>query len=133
MPIGKEKIELGGIVLQNGICAVVEVGNYVQEPEEALMSDLFVPLEVEVGEMTEELLYRKCCLANVEAIVGPCCVVPDIGGGKNAYLQAKRRKDWANLFVLWFFPVAFLGVMLQSVSPPFVLLKIVIIFVVTSF
>ena len=79
----------------------MEVGDYVQEPEEALMSDLFVPLEVEVGEMAEEVLNRKFYLANVEAIVGPCCVVPDIGGAKNAYLQVKHRKDWANLFVSW--------------------------------
>ena len=101
MPIGKEKIELEGTVLEDGVYAVVEVGDYVEEPGEALMSDLFVPLQVEVGERAEEGLTRKFYLANVDAIVAPCCVVPDIGGGNNAYLQLKRRKEWANLFVSW--------------------------------
>ena len=104
MPIGKEKIKFGGIDLQDGVYAVVEVGNYVQDPEEALMSDLFVPLEVEVevgDEAGDEILSRKFYLANVEAIVGPCSVVPDVGGAKNAYFQVKRRKDWAKLFVWW--------------------------------
>ena len=102
MPMGVEKIKFGGIILQDGVYAVVEVGNYVPAPDEAFMSDLFVPLEVEVGEMNEEeVVNRKFYLANVDAIVGPCCVVPNIGGANNAYLQVKRRQDWANLFVSW--------------------------------
>ena len=102
MPMGVEKIKYGGVILQDGVYAVVEVGDYVQEPDEAFMSDLFVPLEVEVGEMNEEeVVNRKFYLANVDAIVGPCCVVPNIGGAKNAYLQVKRRQDWVNLFVSW--------------------------------
>ena len=59
--------------------------------------------KIEVGDddTNDEELKRKFYLANVDAIVGPCSVVPDIGGAKNAHLQVKRRKDWAKLFVLW--------------------------------
>ena len=53
------------------------------------------------GQAGDEILSRKFYLANVEAIVGPCSVVPDVGGAKNAYFQVKCCKDWAKLFVWW--------------------------------
>ena len=48
MLIGKEKLEYGGIFLQNGIYVVVEVANYVTDYEETTASDLFTPLHLDV-------------------------------------------------------------------------------------
>ena len=44
---------------------------------------------------------RKHHLANTEAIVGVCCVAPNIGGPENQYLQVKNRSSWANEFEIW--------------------------------
>lgn len=103
MPIGNQKVEYGGITLTDGIFAVVEVASYVEEKQAAAMSDLFTPLEVEVQGMDSDgdVTARKFYLANTDAFVGPCCVIPDIGGNKNAYFQVKRRQEWSNLFVQW--------------------------------
>ena len=79
----------------------VQVGEY--SVDDALQSDLFVPLTVEVAgvDTNGEVTGRKFYLANTDGIVGPCCVVPNIGGEKNAYFQVKPRREWSNLFVEW--------------------------------
>ena len=101
MPTGNQRLQFGGITLQDSVYAMVEVGQC--EVSEALQSDLFIPLTVEVAGFDEdgEISGRKFYLANTEAIVGPCCVVPNIGGAKNAYFQVKPRREWSNLFVEW--------------------------------
>ena len=68
-----------------------------------LKSDLFVPLDLEVQGIDEDgdVTGRRFYLANTEAIVGPCCVVPDIGGPKNRYFQVKNRSEWIKSFELW--------------------------------
>ena len=101
---GTKFIEYGGVRLENNVYAVVEVGQYDQSGPEALQSDIFVPLTKEVQEMDEdagEVNGRKLYLAPTGAFVGPCVVVPDIGGRPNAYLQVKPRRMWANEFVDW--------------------------------
>ena len=35
------------------------------------------------------------------SIVGPCIVVPDIGGPPNGYFQVKSRSKWAKEFEDW--------------------------------
>jgi len=103
MPIGHQKIEYGGVTLQDGVYAVVEVADYVEDGEAAAQSDLFIPLELEVkgidadGDVEGRMFY----LANTEAFVGPCCVIPDIGGPNNAYFQVKPRREWSDMFVTW--------------------------------
>ena len=101
MPTGNQRLSFGGITLQDGVYAMVEVSQY--EENEALQSDLFIPLTVEVEGFDKdgEVSGRKFYLANTEAIVGPCCVVPNIGGEKNAYFQVKPRRDWSKLFIEW--------------------------------
>ena len=37
----------------------------------------------------------------MEAITGPCIVIPDIGGPANAYFQVKPWDEWAQEFVGW--------------------------------
>jgi hypothetical protein len=103
MPTGNQRLQFGGITLQDGVFAMVEVGQYTQEENRPLQSDLFVPLTVEVQgfDADGEVSGRKFYLANTEAIVGPCAVVPNIGGEKNAYFQVKPRREWSKLFVEW--------------------------------
>ena len=40
-------------------------------------------------------------MAPTGAFVGPCVVVPDVGGRPNAYFEVKPRRKWANEFVDW--------------------------------
>jgi len=104
MPSGASAPEFGGIRLQNGVYAVCEVASRVDEdPDEAFVSDLFTPLTVEVAAQAPDgtVLERKLYLANTEAFVGPCAVIPDIGGAANGYLQVKPRSLWATEFVQW--------------------------------
>ena len=101
MPIGSKRLQFGGITLQDGVFAMVEVGEY--SLDDALQSDLFIPLSVEVDgvDAKGEVTGRKFYLANTDAIVGPCCVVPNIGAEQNAYFQVKPRREWSKLFVEW--------------------------------
>ena len=80
--------EYGAIQLQDGVHAVVEVAMYDEEldeeaqNEDVMPSDLFVPLTLEVNAIDDggEVTARKFFLAPVTAIVGPCIVIPDVGG-----------------------------------------------------
>ena len=102
MPIGRERLQFGGIWLEDGVYAVVEVAEYNMDEDEATKSDLFTPLLLDVEmDAEDEVVGRRFYLANTEAFVGPCCVVPNIGGPKNAYLQVKPRAAWAEEFILW--------------------------------
>ena len=96
-------LQFGGITLQDDVYAVVEVANYNLDIEEATKSDLFTPLVLEVEGFDSEgdVLGRKFYLANTDAFVGPCCVIPDIGGDPNAYFQVKPRRDWTKEFIQW--------------------------------
>jgi hypothetical protein len=102
MPIGKEKLDCGGTTLQDGDHAVVEVAECSHQTEEAIQSDLFQACELDVelngdGKVTKRNFY----LANTDAFVGPCAVVPDVGGKNNAFFQVRPRGDWTNIFLDW--------------------------------
>ena len=101
MPIGGNTLQFGGINLADGVYAVVEVANYTENDVGA--SDFFTPLELEVGDMDENgtVTGRRFYLANTEAFVGTCCVIPDIGGRNNSYFQVKPRAEWTKLFIAW--------------------------------
>jgi hypothetical protein len=119
MHLGPETIEYGGISLTSGTFAVVEVAEYEQDPEEPeqirtnrkgrdlepgrLDSDLFVPLllETEESDVSKGDINRKFYLANTDAFVAPCCVIPDVGGDANRYFFLKSRSNWVPEFVDW--------------------------------
>jgi hypothetical protein len=103
MPTGPNRIEYGGITLTDGVFAVVEVASFADNLAEATQSDIFIPLLQEVDGIDGEgfVTGRRFYLGNTEAFVGPCCVIPDIGGKNNAYFQVKPRREWSNLFVQW--------------------------------
>lgn len=88
------------IKLEPAIYAIVQSASYVRDNEETDMSEIFVPLIKETpGLNTDGVALLKFYLADVEAIVKPIAVVPDIGGSPNAYLLIKERNDWRNDFV----------------------------------
>ena len=103
MPIGKQRLEFGGTYLQDDVYAVVEVAEYNVDEEEVTKSDLFVPLVLEVDGMDEdgEVLGRKFYLASTDSFVGPCCVIPDIGGANNVHFQVKPHCEWSEMFTNW--------------------------------
>jgi hypothetical protein len=104
MPTGKDKLEYGGIDLQDGVFAVVEIATYDDpqlEHTRGRMTDLFTPLTLITDKTNPKEHSRKFYLAETEAIVGPCVVVPDVGGKKDAFFQVKPRETWAELFLSW--------------------------------
>ena len=48
-----------------------------------------------------DVVGRTFYLANTEAFIAPCCVIPNIGGRENAYFQVKARTEWSKMFVEW--------------------------------
>ena len=105
LPFGRGGLEFGGVRIENGVFAVVETATYV-DPEtlpNSLQSDLFVPLMLDVKGVNAagEVTGRQFFLADVGSILGPCIVVPDVGGPPNAYFQVKSRAMWADEFEHW--------------------------------
>ena len=85
-----------------GIFAIVEAAQKVNEGENGVQSDLFVPYEKEVGGFTGKFVsHNKYYLADGEAIVGPAVMFPDIGGPVNRYLYLKDRSKWKKVFEKW--------------------------------
>lgn len=103
MPTGRKRIQHGGQVLEDGVCAVCEVAECDKDAVNITKSDLFTPLLLETKGLDEDgdVIGRQFHLANTEAIVGPCSVIPDIGGPKNAYFEVKNRASWSAEFVTW--------------------------------
>ena len=103
MPTGNQKLQFGGVTLQDDVYAVVEVADYNEDEEEMTKSDLFTPLLLEVDGIDDngEVTGRRFYLASTESFDGPCCVIPDIGGQNNAYFQVKPRREWTKDFIGW--------------------------------
>lgn len=105
MPTGRDTVEHGGIALKNGIYAIVETAALESESEAntAFKSDILAPIykrELEVNEdgtVGERTFY----LADTEAFLEPCCVIPDIGGPCNRYFIVQGRNYWAAMFLKW--------------------------------
>ena len=97
------RIQHGEIYLADGTYAVVESSTYSDDEEEKKMSDIFIPIIKDVGHIDEDgsVTERVFYLADVEAIEGPLCVVPDVGGAPNHYFQVKPRSQWPKDFVAW--------------------------------
>jgi hypothetical protein len=96
---------VGGSIVQRGVFAVVESAHFDCQPDGSpnSKSEMFIPLIKEVGSVDADgdIAERRFYLADVEAIVSPLCVVPDIGKNKLRYFQLKPRKEWPNLFTNW--------------------------------
>lgn len=89
-----------GTDLNPGIYAVVENAYYVDDDEEKALSEIFVPITKEIGGLTGNMVsHMKLYLADVEAIVRPIAVLPDLGGPPNNYFLVKDRERWREDFI----------------------------------
>ena len=90
MPTGRNRFQFGGVTMGDDVYAVVEVAEYDEDPETTTKSDLLVPMVLETGDNVDGQQMRQFYLTSTEAFVGPCCVIPDIGGDINAYFQVSQ-------------------------------------------
>lgn len=97
------RVNFGGIKrITPGVYAIVESTKYTTIESRFRQSELFRPLEKEVGKMEKGFVTKmKFYLADVEAFLEPACVIPNIGGPKNSYFHLKQRDLWPNDFVEW--------------------------------
>lgn len=85
-----------------GIYAVVESASFIESELEVNMSEIFRPITKEVARMEGGYVAKlKFYLADVEAIVDPCVVIPNIGGARNDYFLLKNREEWHQDFCDW--------------------------------
>ena len=101
---GGNSLEFGGIMLENGTYAVVESSFYSTDIHQVSLSDIFVPFRKEVAKINKasgSVVKRRYFLADVDAIVAPLCVVPDVGGSPTDYFEVKPRNAWVKEFILW--------------------------------
>jgi hypothetical protein len=106
LPSGKIAPKYDGNRLSNGTFAVVETTKLDEtgpnKDDELGRSDLMMPVLKEASfDMEGNVVKRRFYLADVEAILDPCAVVPDIGGPKNRYFVVKPRNQWADDFITW--------------------------------
>ena len=88
-----------GINLEPGIYAVIETATFSEDEDELELSEIFIPITKEVGVITDNMVTKLTFfLADVEAIVKPLAVIPDIGGPPNAYFWVKDRESWQQDF-----------------------------------
>jgi hypothetical protein len=95
------QIDCGGLRnISPGIYAIVEATEEGCEGHRA--TEMFDILTTEVGGFVDgKVTQLKFYLADVDAFVAPCTVVPNIGGPSNCYFWIKSRSKWANVFVDW--------------------------------
>ena len=99
-----KSVEYGGIKVKPGTYAVVETAAFEDADQDARTSDLFRALRKDIeGLHDKKKTYeqRQYYLADTEAIVEPCCVIPDIGGPINRYFLVHSRTKWAASFTKW--------------------------------
>ena len=97
-------LQFAGIDLKDGTYALVESSAWSSDQKAIDCSDIFVPLQKEVGRLDNagRVTDRAFYLADVEAIVKPLFVLPDIGATpKCKYFQVKPRSAWVADFVAW--------------------------------
>lgn len=89
----------GGQRLKKGTYALVETAYYVDDDD--WKSELFRPMTKDthvVNGKEEPVLY----LADVDAIVATCCVIPDVGNDDIfRYFEVLPKKEWSKTFIQW--------------------------------
>ena len=102
LPNGNHGIVYGGLDnVGPGVYAIVE-SSTACTPETRLDSELLTRIMLEVEEMNRGYVTEvRFYLAEVETIVGPAIVVPDIRGPNNSYFWVKSRQKWSKLFESW--------------------------------
>jgi len=101
---GEEEIRHGGITLCNGTYAVIESCVPDNSAAEQIKSDMFVPYkkEVQTKQSATNAWKRKFYLADVDSIVHPLVVIPNVGGKTGTeQLVVKPRSEWVKEFKRW--------------------------------
>ena len=97
------RVNYGGLSnLSPSIYAVVEATELSPEVEGDIHCELFIRLHTEVGAKTDGYVSElKFYLADVEAFVDPCVVIPNLGGETNSYFWVQNRSQWTESFAKW--------------------------------
>ena len=82
-----------------GIYAVVECATPNMNPQEVQKSQFLLPYR-KITKSDDPLL-RKFYLLDVNTFAAPVCLVPDLGGERNAYLRVQSRTKWLDLYSRW--------------------------------
>ena len=93
-------INYGGLIsLEPGLYAIVESAKYCgEEHDSELVRELLTDCRVDnAGNPIGYTFY----LADVEAFVDPCIVIPNLGGPANGYLLLRERDEWRGRFEEW--------------------------------
>jgi len=98
LPVPVERINYGGLRdITPGVYAIVESAEVVENTHE-----LVYRIETEcLTNNNGEVQNLKYYLADVEAIIAPAMVVPDVGGPENSYLAVVSPDEWAGTFEEW--------------------------------
>jgi hypothetical protein len=94
----------GNIEVENGTYAVIEASSPDKGRRENRQSDIFLPYTKDVLQTgTKYRAWKRLfILADVEAIVKPLVVVPNIGGKVGTeFLVVRPRSEWVTEFKLW--------------------------------
>lgn len=100
----QKEILHGGIMLNDGTYAVVESASPDTSCEENRHSEIFLPYlkQVKHKQSEKRAWKRKFFLADVDSIVKPLVVIPNIGGKSGTeFLLVKSRSEWVDDFKTW--------------------------------
>ena len=97
------RVDYGGLSnLTPSIYAIVEATTLSPRVDGEVNCEIFRRLHTEVGAKTDGFVSElKFYLADVEAFVDPCIVVPNLGGETNSYFWVQNRTEWAESFANW--------------------------------
>ena len=93
-------VSYGGLDdISPGLYAIVENASYGDEEHDTdLTRRIFVECDQTAGALVHNYVFY---LADVEAFVSPCMVIPNIGGPSNSYLMVKEMAEWRTVFEEW--------------------------------
>ena len=97
------QVNYGGLSnLSPSIYAIVESATLSPMVEGDVHCEIFTRLHTEVGAKTDGFVSElRFYLADVEAFVNPCIVIPNLGGETNTYFWVQNRSEWAESFAKW--------------------------------
>ena len=103
------QLDFAGCRVTNSVYAVVESSyecpNLSKLGDRLINeSEMFQPILKEIADVDRDrdIVERRFYLADVESIVKPLCVIPDVGSNQiGRYLIVKPRCEWSKLFAKW--------------------------------
>jgi len=98
-----QQLNFGGVAnLSSSIYAIVESTELSPSLHRDINCDIFVRLHTEVGAETGGCVCKlKFYLADVEAFVDPCIIIPNLGGETNSYFWVQNRRKGGKSFANW--------------------------------